>query len=113
MKRIDIFYILIPCSLLIFIWIAFNIYHNAITSTIPQTTVEEIAPIPGTFDTQTLEEIKKREVVLPVFEIKKSPNPTSTASATTIPSLSPSPITTASATPLPTTIPLASPTIKP
>ena len=83
MKRNDIFYILIPGFILIFAWIAFNIYHNAITSTIPATTIEEIASIPGTFDMQTLEKLKKREAVLPVFEIKISPSPASTTAALT------------------------------
>ncbi len=100
MKHNDIFYILASGSLLIFVWIAFNIYHNAITSTIPATTVEQIAPIPATFDIQTLEKLKKREAVSPVFEIRISPIPTSSTAATTIPSVSP------------TATPSATPTIK-
>ena len=83
MKRKDILYILIPACLLVFAWIAFNIYHNAVTSTIPQATSIQIAPIVPTFDTKTIDSLKRREIVAPVFESQVSPTPVGSQSAIT------------------------------
>lgn len=48
-------------SLFVVIVIIFlNIYHANITSTLPATTQQHIKPISSTFDTKTLDELKKR-----------------------------------------------------
>lgn len=91
MKHKDILYILIPASLLVFAWIAFNIYHNAITSTIPQATSIQIAPIAPTFDTKTINSLKSRQKAVPVFELEVSPIPAGTLNATPIQQTAPSP----------------------
>lgn len=82
MKKKDILFIIISAFILVIAWISFNIYHNAITSTIPEATNIQIAPIPKTFDIKTLDELKKREKIAPIFEIQTSPIPVSTSSAT-------------------------------
>lgn len=96
MKQKDILYLLIPACLLIFAWIAFNIYHNVINSTIPETTNMQIEPITPRFDTSVIDGLKQRQSTIPVFELSKNssesasknieiltPIPTSTQSATT------------------------------
>ena len=96
MKKNDILIILIPTCILVFIWIGFNIHHSAVTSTIPQATSIQIAPIIPRFDTQTIDNIKKRESINPVLELGQGQ---ATASSTIVP---PTPTQ-----PLPTTSPLA------
>lgn len=70
MKRNDILYILIPACILVFVWIAFNIQHSAITSTISEATNIQIMPIDSTFDMQTINAIKQREAAFPISVLK-------------------------------------------
>lgn len=69
MKQNDIFYILIPACILVFVWIAFNIQHNSATSTIPEATSIQIAPIIPSFDLETVESIQQRQAITPLFEL--------------------------------------------
>lgn len=57
--------------MLIFIlsWIIFSIYHNSATSTISQSLNQNIIPITPDFDSKTIDEIKERENVSPIFEL--------------------------------------------
>ena len=84
LKRKDIIYILISVVVLVFAWIAFNIYHNTISTTISETTSIQIAPIPPTFDIQTITKLKQKEKITPAFEIKEAPLPEATKSASSI-----------------------------
>lgn len=72
MKRKDIILLVIPFFILVLIWIGFSIYHNAVTSTIPEVLNIQITPIPPTFDERTILNLKNREKVLPVFEAEQS-----------------------------------------
>lgn len=73
MKRREILFLIISTFVLVFVWVGFSIYHNAVTSTISQTLSIQIAPISPTFDMQTFEKLKEREKVSPLFEIRKTP----------------------------------------
>lgn len=68
MKRKDIMFLLITTAIFVFIWIVFSIYHNLLTSTIPEILSIQITPISPTFDTKTLDKLKKREKFQPLFE---------------------------------------------
>ncbi len=85
MKQKDLLFLLISSSILVVIWIIFNILHHSLTSTITDTVGQELNPIAKTFDQTTFDILKKRQKVTPVVAI------------TIIPSITPSP------TPLPIT----------
>lgn len=89
MKKKDILFILASGFFLVLAWIGFNIYHNSKTSTIPEATNIQIAPITPSFDQKTIEEIKTRRNIQAIFEGKSTPTPTATNSAT--PTTSPTP----------------------
>jgi len=67
MKKNDILILLIPSFLIVMFWVGFNIYHNYITSTIPEELSIQITPISPDFDTKTIENIKKRNSVEPFY----------------------------------------------
>lgn len=67
MKQKDILLLAISSFALIAAWIMFNIYHNSVTSTISETLSVQISPINPTFDTKTIDAIKQRTQVLPIF----------------------------------------------
>lgn len=82
MKKKDILFILISGFFLIILWIGFSIYHTSITSTIPEATSIQIAPISPAFDIETIEDIKRRKRAEAILEIiKTTPTPTATTSA--------------------------------
>lgn len=81
MKQKDILLILISISIIVLAWIGFSIYHNLITSTIPEVLNVQISPIKPTFDTKTISELKTRTKVEPVFELRTSVTPTPTTSS--------------------------------
>jgi hypothetical protein len=69
MKKNQILIILIPSFIFVFAWIGFSIYHNIITSTISTPLSMQITPITPSFDTDTIDALKKRANVIPVYEI--------------------------------------------
>ena len=75
MKQKDILLLIISSFSLVVLWIAFNIYHNMVTSTIPATLSIQIFPINPTFDTKTIDALKARTQVAPIY------NPLATQSA--------------------------------
>lgn len=83
MNRKDTLFLMVSGFAIVVVWVGFNIYHNAKTSTIPEATSIQIAPISPSFDTKTIDIIKKRKKIPPVFEINTNPTPSeSTSSAT-------------------------------
>lgn len=68
MKQKDILLLVVPTFILVVAWIVFSIYHNWGTSTISETLNIQITPIEGKFDKETIDNLKRREKVLPVFE---------------------------------------------
>lgn len=90
MKQKELLFILISSSILVFIWIAFSIYHSTTTSTIPEATSIQIVPITPTFNTKTIDLLRQRQKSSPVFELAK-PTPTATATTPSASVLTPSP----------------------
>lgn len=105
MKKIkaqkDILYVSISCFVVVAVWVATNIYHANVTSTIEPDLQTQIVPINPTFDESTIQKIKSRKKILPVFESKASSSEAELTPSPTIPEP-----TGAGATPaLPTTQP--------
>ncbi|HXS15110.1 MAG TPA: hypothetical protein VN711_03195 [Candidatus Saccharimonadales bacterium] len=73
MKQREILFLLGAICILVFAWIAFSILHNSYTSTLSQTTMQSISPIDPTFDTKTINALKKRTSVNPAFTIQVTP----------------------------------------
>lgn len=72
-----------------------NIYHSAVTSTIPEILAIQVKPINPTFQTKVLDELKKRTKVSP--QLNAPPPVITPTPAAQTPLVRPSP------TPLPTT----------
>lgn len=88
MKRKDILIILIPTFIFALLWIIFSIHHAANTPTITENTSVQISPISPTFDTKTIDALKKREVVTPLYEIPGAKNSLPSSLPTPTPSVS-------------------------
>ncbi|HVA96869.1 MAG TPA: hypothetical protein VND99_04390 [Candidatus Acidoferrales bacterium] len=69
-KQKDILFILISSFIVIVAWIAFNIYHIYITSTISEAIQLQLAPITATFDPATIQQLKTRENIVPVYDLQ-------------------------------------------
>lgn len=80
MKQKDILFLLISSAFLAAVWIVFTILHNALTSTISGTTLQQIQPINGTFDTKTLQVLQTRKQITPntTFQGSEQYTPTPT-----------------------------------
>lgn len=81
MKQRDILFLSISVFALIAFWIGFNIYHNLAVSKISAPIQKNIIPISPDFDTKTIEAIKNRQSVEPIYETGAS----STSSSQNIP----------------------------
>lgn len=82
MKQKDILLLLIPFSLLVVLYIGLSVYHNLVTSTIPEAVNIQITPISPDFDQKAIMEIRNREKVVPVFEeAAPQSSPVATSSA--------------------------------
>lgn len=88
MKQKDLLIILVPAFILTILWVIFSIYHSYVTSTINDPLSIQILPIQGKFDTKTIEDLKNRESVNPLYEVQKasvSATPEPTEEPTLIP----------------------------
>lgn len=79
MKKKDLVTLLSSIFIFVFIWIGFNIYHNSVTSTIEPLLNAKLSPIAPTFDTKTIDSLKKRQSVTPAFQLSAPVNPPITA----------------------------------
>ena len=68
MRQKDIILLVVSFSALIIIWVGLSVYHNIVTSTIPETLNIQITPINPSFDDKTISDIKNREKIIPSFE---------------------------------------------
>ncbi len=89
MKQKDLLFILISSTFVVALWIVFSVLHNALSSTISNSTTQDIAPIAATFDTKTLDALKKRQAINPQNAIAVSPTPTPTPTVAPITPISP------------------------
>lgn len=70
MKRKDILLILIPTFIVVLLWVVFSVYHSYINSTIPKDVNMQILYIEPDFDLKTVEGLKKRQLVNPIYTIE-------------------------------------------
>ncbi|MBI4089375.1 MAG: hypothetical protein HY424_01550 [Candidatus Levybacteria bacterium] len=69
MKQKDILIILTLLFVFVVAWIGSSIYHSIVNSTISEAINQDIAPIKPSFDTQTLNMLKRRPKINPTFEL--------------------------------------------
>lgn len=69
MKQKDIIFIFVPIVIFVIAWIVFNIYHNSARSTISEAQEINLLPIPASFDTKIISEIKARKRIDPLYRI--------------------------------------------
>ncbi len=67
MKRRDILTLLVPSLIIVILWVIFSVYHNFIGSTIPTSVNDQISAITPSFDIKTIEAIKGRDTVNPIY----------------------------------------------
>jgi hypothetical protein len=85
MKKKDIMLLLISGFIVVVAWIGFSIYHNYATSTISTTVGTQLQPIPGNFDTPTINNIKQRKKVTIDFSSLQVEESTASSVLPTIP----------------------------
>ncbi len=91
MKQKDIITFLVLIFILVAAYVGSNIYHNAVTSTIPEILSVQVTPITPTFQTKILDAIKTRTKIAPLLNAPP---------VTPSPSAAPTPPTLVSPTPL-------------
>ncbi len=95
MKQKDLTILLISLFVLTILWVIFNIYHSYVTSTIKDPLTVQIIPIEGKFDKNTIEKLKSRQRINPLYEIQAevTPGPSPTIQLSPIPTeeISPTP----------------------
>ena len=69
MKQKNLLIILASLFVIAVLWVTSNIYHSYTTSTIKDPLSVQIIPIEGEFDTKTIDQIKERRRVDPLYEI--------------------------------------------
>jgi hypothetical protein len=69
MKRKDVLSILIPSFIFVVAWIVLSIHHNVASSTISEAVNMQIAPISATFDESAITVLKKRQSIVPNYEM--------------------------------------------
>jgi hypothetical protein len=76
-KQKDTLIIVILLFIFVLIWIGESVYRSAVSSTISENVSQEMSPIVGKFDTETINKLKSREKISPSFDLKNSiPIPT-------------------------------------
>ena len=93
MKQKDLITFLVLIVIVVLAFVGSNIYHSAVTSTIPEVLAIQVKPISPKFQTKVLDELKKRTRIAPQFN-------TSPAVLTPSPTAIPTPISGVSPTPL-------------
>jgi len=88
MKRNDFIFLLVSTAIMIFAWIIFNVIHISKTSTVTDVLNQQIESIQPNFDTKTIEILKQRQRVNPLYQLQ---NPQASQAAV---SITPSPIAT-------------------
>lgn len=110
MKQRDTLFIFISCFLLVLAWIAFSVYNAIATSTISDTLSVQIAPIDPTFDTATIDRLKNRVHIDPLYQTTQSAILTPTLVPSAAPTLTPSETQTLPGEPSPTQQPIVTTT---
>lgn len=69
MKYKDIIILLVSAVFLVIAWIIFNIYHNSVVSTTPEDLKKETLPINPTFDQSTIDKLRSRAKISPIYDL--------------------------------------------
>ncbi|SRR6266568_6928300 len=108
-KQKDILFILISSFIVVVAWIGFNLYHIWATTTVSQDVQVELTPIDPVFDPQTIQQLKLRENINPLFESHASSSASLHPQVTQSPP-APSPTPLVSGIPSPTSANTSQPT---
>lgn len=79
MQKKEILILFASTFIIVLVWIIFNVYHNSVKSTISEKLNFQIQDIDPGFDNQTLEELKQRKKVVPLFEFESSTSSSATS----------------------------------
>lgn len=71
MKQKDLIFIFGSIFILVVAWIILSIYHNFVTSTIPEELSTQIAPIQPNFNVDYIKKIKERKKVAPIYNLNQ------------------------------------------
>lgn len=91
LKKREIIFILGSTLIVVIAWVAFSIYHNFVTSTIPDALSITIAPIGKSFDIVTIENLKSRQRITPISQSDILLQQQATQQATLQPTVQPTP----------------------
>ncbi len=72
MKQREVLFLVISTFVLIVAWIGFSIYHNLVSSTITAPVEEKIFPIDPNFDTRTIDILRERRSIAPIFQLNNN-----------------------------------------
>jgi hypothetical protein len=90
-KRQDVIVTLWMTFLTIVAWISFGIYHIWTTSTLSEIDISAISTIDPNFDTNTINMLKNREMINPIYHITENKKDASTKVASDEANISPIP----------------------
>lgn len=71
-KEKNIAFLLISSTIVTIAWIAFNLYHTAITSTLDAKLTEQILPISPQFNATAISAIQNRHEVQPTYDLSNA-----------------------------------------
>lgn len=83
-KQKDVLIILWMTFITTVAWIGFNIYHAIVTSTISEELQMQILPIDPNFDMATINKLKSREKIEPLYKYQGSYGEASSAAAVSV-----------------------------
>lgn len=111
-RKNDVLLLLISSVILVIAWVIFSLIHLSLTSTINEVLSQQISAINPSFDTKTINALKNRENITPVYSFSNT-NTASGSAGTVVPSSTPTP-TVVTPTPIPSsaTLPFASQSAK-
>lgn len=84
----DILFLAISSFIVVVAWIGFNLYHIYVTSTVSEDVQIQLTPISPVFDQLTMQQLKTREDIKPIFDSPKfavSPTPSEQTGTTPTP----------------------------
>ncbi|HSW87888.1 MAG TPA: hypothetical protein VLG12_01875 [Candidatus Saccharimonadales bacterium] len=79
-RQREIIILLISMFIVSLAWIGFDLYHNAVTSTISAPLQEDILPIVPSFDSKVIQNLKQRHYSDPVYTLSSQPEVSATPS---------------------------------
>lgn len=73
MKKSEVLMLISLFFILAVAWIAFSVYHHSVASKIPAAVEVQILEISPTFNTKTIDTLKKRSNVEPLYDLGAQP----------------------------------------